>query len=36
MFGVVMYVADVNGVVVLRRVAFRCSVGGELGVFVFP
>jgi hypothetical protein len=30
-----MCVVDVHGVVVLRRVAFRRSVGGELGVFVF-
>ena len=35
MFGMVMYVVDVNGVEVLRRVAFGCSVGGELGVLVF-
>jgi hypothetical protein len=35
MFGVVMWVVDVIGVLVLRRCACWWSVGGVLGVLVF-
>jgi hypothetical protein len=35
MFGMVMHVVGVNGVVVLRQCACWCSVCGELGMSVF-